>query len=57
MYIRERPTAYRLCRPPFRFARTRRFRCFLVYAVANGTIVIYRVRHIHQRTLKRYTGP
>ena len=49
-----RPGGYRVRRSPFRFAMVGRFRYFIIYVIEDDVIVIHRVRHMHQRPLKRY---
>ena len=56
-YILEFPNGYQVRRPPFRFAIVGRFRYFVIYAVAGDVVVVHRIRHMHQRPLKRFFGP
>jgi plasmid stabilization system protein ParE len=55
-FIRQYPLGYRLRRPPYRFAMVVRFEYFIIYAVIEDVLVIYRIRHMHQRPLRRYFG-
>jgi len=55
-YLRKRPNGYRVRRPPFRFAVVGRFRYFIIYVSVADAVVIHRVRHMHQKPLKRYFG-
>jgi hypothetical protein len=56
-FIRQYPFGYQLRRPPYRFAMVVRFEYFVIDAVVEDVLVIYRIRHMHQRPLKRYFGP
>ncbi len=55
-YLRQRPRAFQLRHKHYRFAKTRKFRYHLIYAVVNEVVVIYHVRHMHRKTLKRFFG-
>jgi plasmid stabilization system protein ParE len=56
-FLRQYPFGYQLRRPPYRFAMVLRFEYFIIYAVVGEVLVIHRIRHMHQKPLKRYFGP
>ncbi|MBX2974239.1 MAG: type II toxin-antitoxin system RelE/ParE family toxin [Flavobacteriales bacterium] len=55
-HLRRYPFGYQVRRAPYRFALVGRFRYVIIYAVVEGAVVVYRIRHMHQRPLKRYSG-
>ncbi len=55
-YISQFPNGFQIRRPPFRFAPLGKFRYSIIYSVDDNTIIVYRVRHMHQRPLRRYFG-
>ncbi len=55
-FLRRYPFGYQLRRPPYRSAMVERFEYFIIYAVVGEVLVIHRLRHMHQRPLKRYFG-
>ncbi|MCO6483886.1 MAG: type II toxin-antitoxin system RelE/ParE family toxin [Flavobacteriales bacterium] len=53
--LRRHPRAYQMRRPPYRFALLDRFKYVIIYSVVDRTVVLHRIRHMHQRPLKRYS--
>ncbi len=56
LFIRQFPNGYQVRRPPFRFGMVARFSFFVIYTLDVETVVVHRIRHMHQRPLKRYFG-
>ena len=55
-YISQFPNGFQIRKPPFRFAPLRKFRFSIIYSVERDAVIVYRVRHMHQRPLKLYFG-
>ncbi len=55
-YISQFPNGFPMGRLPFRFAPLAKFRYFVIYTIEDDAIVVYRIRHMHQRPMKRYFG-
>ncbi|MBZ0206016.1 MAG: type II toxin-antitoxin system RelE/ParE family toxin [Flavobacteriales bacterium] len=55
-YIEQFPNGFQERRPPFRFAPLAVFRYSIIYALEGNDVVVYRVRHMPQKPLKRFFG-
>jgi plasmid stabilization system protein ParE len=55
-YIIQFPQGFQERKPPFRFAPLGTFRYSIIYSIEEDDIIVYRVRHMHQRPIKRYFG-
>ena len=55
-YIEKFPKGIQVRRSPFRFAPLAVFRYSIIYALEGDDLVVYRVRHMLQKPLKRYFG-
>lgn len=55
-YITQFPYGFQERKPPFRFAPLRTFRYSIIYSMEDDEIIVYRLRHMHQRPMKRYFG-
>ena len=41
----------------FRFAPLRKYKYQVIFSIGQNRITVHRIRHMHQRPLKRYFGP
>jgi len=55
-YIAQFPQGFQERKSPFRFAPLGKFRYSIIYSIEDDAIIVYRVRHMHQRPMKRYFG-
>ena len=55
-YILQYPGGIQLRYRHFRFAPLAVFRYYIIYSIEDEAIVIHRIRHMHQRPMKRYFG-
>ena len=55
-YILQYPGGFQLRYRHFRFAPLAVFRYYIIYSIEDEAIVIHRIRHMHQRPMKRYFG-
>ena len=56
-YIAQYPHGFRVRYRQFRFAPLDVFPCHVIYSVGQQGVVVHRIRHMHQKPLKRYFGP
>jgi plasmid stabilization system protein ParE len=55
-YIAQYPQGFQVRYRQFRFAPLDVFPYHVIYSVGQQGVVVHRVRHMHQRPLKRYSG-
>jgi plasmid stabilization system protein ParE len=56
-YIAQYPHGFQVRYRHFRFAPLDVFPYHVIYSVGQHAIVVHRVRHMHQKPLKRFFGP
>ena len=55
-YIAQYPYGFQIRHRQFRYAPRAIFRYHVIYSVGERSIVVHRIRHMHQRPLKRFSG-
>ncbi|MBK6371147.1 MAG: type II toxin-antitoxin system RelE/ParE family toxin [Flavobacteriales bacterium] len=55
-YIAQYPHGFRIRHRQFRYATLDVFRYHVIHSVGQRSIVVHRIRHMHQQPLKRYFG-
>jgi len=50
------PRAYQVRHHIYRYGQLADLQYHVIYAIEEGTVVVYRVRHMHRRTLKQFFG-
>ncbi len=56
-YIIQYPHGFQIRHRQFRYAPLAVFPYHVIYSVGQRSIVVHRIRHWHQKPLKRYSGP
>jgi len=56
-YIAQYPNGFQVRHRQFRFAPLDVFPYHVIYSVGQRSIVVHRIRHMHQKPLERYFGP
>ncbi|MGV9012575.1 MAG: type II toxin-antitoxin system RelE/ParE family toxin [Flavobacteriales bacterium] len=55
-YLAQFPAGIQVRSKVYRYAPLKAFRYHLVYSIEGMVVVVHRIRHMHQRSLKRYFG-
>jgi plasmid stabilization system protein ParE len=56
-YIELWPRGFQIRYSHYRFVPLAIFRYHIIYSIEGEFIVVHRIRHMHQKPLKRYFGP
>lgn len=55
-YVQQFPGGFSARHKAFRFAPLRKYKYHVIYSIGQNRITVHRIRHMHQRPLKRFFG-
>ncbi len=56
-YVQQYPGGFSARYKTFRFAPLRKYKYQVIYSIGQNRITVHRIRHMHQRPLKRFFDP
>jgi plasmid stabilization system protein ParE len=55
-YVQQFPGGFIVRYKAFRFAPLQKYKYHVIYSIGHNRITVHRIRHMHQRPLKRYSS-